>query len=66
MIQRWELAAASHSAGEWVRYEDHVTEIERLERWAAFLRCCALSGEVPIYDTRDEFEAAAAGKEGVT
>jgi len=39
-------------------------QIRQLERWAAFLRCCALSGEVPMYDTRDEFEAAAAGKEG--
>jgi len=35
-------------------------KMRQLERWAAFLRYCALSGEVPMYDTRDEFEAAEA------
>ena len=45
-------------------------QIKQLERWAAFLRCCALSGEIPMYETREEFESAEAesaeGRESVS
>ncbi len=31
-------------------------EIEQLNNWAVFCHCCAMSGEVPAFATREEFE----------
>ena len=34
--------------------------VDKLEKWASFVQCCARSGEQPM--TREEFEAAEAAK----